>query len=159
MYCHKIMAKVANRCVRVFSVFLDVSRGSHLPFRVLQQPRYALTGSIRPSSLGSPSSWQSRALRRAARTKDAALHLFSKCIVRRARLRSRPRPGAQPHCSPIVCDRMTRTQLKRSAKGERHLRVVAKVGGRKRYTRHDACLLYTSPSPRDPKTSRMPSSA
>ena len=23
----------------------------------------------------------------------------------------------------------------------------------------DACLLYTSPSPRDPKTSRMPSSA
>ena len=85
--------------------FLDVSRGSHLPFRVLQQPRYALTGSIRPSSLGSPSSWQSRALRRAARTKDAALHLFSKCIVRRARLRPRPRPGAQPHCAPIVCDR------------------------------------------------------
>ena len=24
---------------------------------------------------------------------------------------------------------------------------------------HIACLLYTSPSPRDPKTSRMPSSA
>ena len=24
---------------------------------------------------------------------------------------------------------------------------------------HKACLLYTSPSPRDPKTSRMPSSA
>ena len=24
---------------------------------------------------------------------------------------------------------------------------------------HDVCLLYTSPSPRDPKTSRMPSSA
>ena len=24
---------------------------------------------------------------------------------------------------------------------------------------YDACLLYTSPSPRDPKTSRMPSSA
>ena len=24
---------------------------------------------------------------------------------------------------------------------------------------HYACLLYTSPSPRDPKTSRMPSSA
>ena len=33
---------------------------------------------------------------------------------------------------------MTRAQLKRSAKGERKLRVVAKVGGRKRYTRHDA---------------------
>ena len=33
---------------------------------------------------------------------------------------------------------MTRVQLKRSAKGERRLRVVAKVGGRKRYTRHDA---------------------
>ena len=26
-------------------------------------------------------------------------------------------------------------------------------------TRHNDCLLYTSPSPRDPKTSRMPSSA
>ena len=26
-------------------------------------------------------------------------------------------------------------------------------------TMEDACLLYTSPSPRDPKTSRMPSSA
>ena len=26
-------------------------------------------------------------------------------------------------------------------------------------TRHYGCLLYTSPSPRDPKTSRMPSSA
>ena len=25
--------------------------------------------------------------------------------------------------------------------------------------KYDACLLYTSPSPRDPKTSRMPSSA
>ena len=24
---------------------------------------------------------------------------------------------------------------------------------------HPSCLLYTSPSPRDPKTSRMPSSA
>ena len=24
---------------------------------------------------------------------------------------------------------------------------------------HTSCLLYTSPSPRDPKTSRMPSSA
>ena len=24
---------------------------------------------------------------------------------------------------------------------------------------HNTCLLYTSPSPRDPKTSRMPSSA
>ena len=33
---------------------------------------------------------------------------------------------------------MTRVQLKRSAKGERRLRVVAKVGGRKRYTKHDA---------------------
>ncbi len=29
-----------------------------------------------------------------------------------------------------------------------------------KYTRHYmGCLLYTSPSPRDPKTSRMPSSA
>ena len=27
------------------------------------------------------------------------------------------------------------------------------------YTSYEACLLYTSPSPRDPKTSRMPSSA
>ena len=26
-------------------------------------------------------------------------------------------------------------------------------------TLYDVCLLYTSPSPRDPKTSRMPSSA
>ena len=36
---------------------------------------------------------------------------------------------------------MTRIQLKRSAKGERRLRVVAKAGGgRKRYTRHDAAV-------------------
>ena len=28
-----------------------------------------------------------------------------------------------------------------------------------RALKHGACLLYTSPSPRDPKTSRMPSSA
>ena len=36
---------------------------------------------------------------------------------------------------------MTRVQLKRSAKGERRLRVVAKAGGgRKRYTRHDAAV-------------------
>ena len=28
-----------------------------------------------------------------------------------------------------------------------------------RYKRSKGCLLYTSPSPRDPKTSRMPSSA
>ena len=76
--------------------FFYVSRGSHLSFGVLQQPRYALTGSIRPSSLGSPSSWQSRALRRAARTKDAALHLFSKCIVHRALLIPRPRPHLLP---------------------------------------------------------------
>ena len=27
------------------------------------------------------------------------------------------------------------------------------------YIRHYTCLLYTSPSPRDPKTARMPSSA
>ena len=31
---------------------------------------------------------------------------------------------------------------------------LKKPGGKK-----EACLLYTSPSPRDPKTSRMPSSA
>ena len=30
---------------------------------------------------------------------------------------------------------------------------------RKGDTKYTACLLYTSPSPRDPKTSRMPSSA
>ena len=29
----------------------------------------------------------------------------------------------------------------------------------KSHERPDDCLLYTSPSPRDPKTSRMPSSA
>ena len=29
----------------------------------------------------------------------------------------------------------------------------------KRYELYTTCLLYTSPSPRDPKTSRMPSSA
>ena len=31
--------------------------------------------------------------------------------------------------------------------------------GRNYYSRHDYCLLYTSPSPRDLSTSRMPSSA
>ena len=29
----------------------------------------------------------------------------------------------------------------------------------KEYPKYGTCLLYTSPSPRDPKTSRMPSSA
>ena len=33
--------------------------------------------------------------------------------------------------------------------------VLTAIGGGQNY----ACLLYTSPSPRDPKTSRMPSSA
>ena len=33
--------------------------------------------------------------------------------------------------------------------------IIKMVEGRKTYI----CLLYTSPSPRDPKTSRMPSSA
>ena len=32
-------------------------------------------------------------------------------------------------------------------------------GGTARLEQAKACLLYTSPSPRDPKTSRMPSSA
>ncbi len=33
-----------------------------------------------------------------------------------------------------------------------------RIGSRRLIFRH-VCLLYTSPSPRDPKTSRMPSSA
>ena len=38
------------------------------------------------------------------------------------------------------------------------LRLVAKVNGEKIYN-VEPCLLYTSPSPRDLSTSRMPSSA
>ena len=42
-------------------------------------------------------------------------------------------------------------------------RLTAHYGGAKLYLKRDelnhTCLLYTSPSPRDPKTSRMPSSA
>ena len=34
-----------------------------------------------------------------------------------------------------------------------------KTGSPRKATRYQSCLLYTSPSPRDPKTSRMPSSA
>ena len=30
---------------------------------------------------------------------------------------------------------------------------------KQKFVLHQSCLLYTSPSPRDPKTSRMPSSA
>ena len=37
--------------------------------------------------------------------------------------------------------------------------VINRLLGRKNFARVGACLLYTSPSPRDPKTSRMPSSA
>ena len=36
---------------------------------------------------------------------------------------------------------------------------VALRGARDGWLDYEACLLYTSPSPRDPKTSRMPSSA
>ena len=35
----------------------------------------------------------------------------------------------------------------------------AKKNGKKRVAGHEACLLYTSPSPRDAESSRMPSSA
>ena len=35
----------------------------------------------------------------------------------------------------------------------------ARTGDKGRIHRVGGCLLYTSPSPRDPKTSRMPSSA
>ena len=37
--------------------------------------------------------------------------------------------------------------------------IVADTPGHEQYTRNMACLLYTSPSPRDLSTSRMPSSA
>ena len=37
--------------------------------------------------------------------------------------------------------------------------ITAETGGSERLRIGAACLLYTSPSPRDPKTSRMPSSA
>ena len=36
---------------------------------------------------------------------------------------------------------------------------VGYCGGNSPITTYKDCLLYTSPSPRDPKTSRMPSSA
>ena len=37
--------------------------------------------------------------------------------------------------------------------------VAFKKGNSQELNRYLGCLLYTSPSPRDPKTSRMPSSA
>ena len=39
------------------------------------------------------------------------------------------------------------------------LMVVKKDGSRQSFDRNKVCLLYTSPSPRDLSTSRMPSSA
>ena len=49
-----------------------------------------------------------------------------------------------------------RLPTSRSASAEKIRQVARELGYRRDYV---ACLLYTSPSPRDPKTSRMPSSA
>ena len=45
---------------------------------------------------------------------------------------------------------------------ERDIRTVVHMGDivdRRKFINYKTCLLYTSPSPRDPKISRMPSSA
>ena len=40
-----------------------------------------------------------------------------------------------------------------------HRKLFERAKKLKSKTKHKICLLYTSPSPRDPKSSRMPSSA
>ena len=43
--------------------------------------------------------------------------------------------------------------------GKQFQTLLGATGTGKTFTIANVCLLYTSPSPRDPKTSRMPSSA
>ena len=54
-------------------------------------------------------------------------------------------------------------EITRSTPEKSLLRPLPKKGGRNSHghitTRHKGCLLYTSPSPRDKRQSRMPSSA
>ena len=46
------------------------------------------------------------------------------------------------------------------SRGKEVKKLRAKMGmNRREFSDYYGCLLYTSPSPRDPKTSRMPSSA
>ena len=58
--------------------------------------------------------------------------------------------GSQRHIRKAI------EHAKRLSGDKRHVTLVHK-GNIMKYT--EGCLLYTSPSPRDPKTSRMPSSA
>ena len=96
---------MANRCVRVFSVFLDVSRGSHLPFRELQQPRYVparFYSTIKPrvtKLLAEPRSATRCAHEGRSPSFVQQVHRASRTLATSASAR------CPAHCSPIVCGR------------------------------------------------------
>ena len=60
--------------------------------------------------------------------------------------------GITPHSICDVLDKLSKVKLPEEVK--KYILNCTKNFGRAKF-----CLLYTSPSPRDPKTSRMPSSA
>jgi len=83
-------------------------------------------------------------------------------------LRWRLRPSATRDCEVdplnILCNRgpeilLTNPGLRRSARGLTDRGIRNQEAQPVRQVRRIACLLYTSPSPRDLSTSRMPSSA
>ena len=66
----------------------------------------------------------------------------------------------------VVSDKPNKTITVLVERKYQHPVLKKVIKARKKYSVHDeenkyknGCLLYTSPSPRDPKTSRMPSSA
>ena len=72
------------------------------------------------------------------------------------------RPSVLTACPP--CTGFTRATASNHLRDDRRNGLVGRVGEYAALLRPDIvivenCLLYTSPSPRDPKTSRMPSSA
>ena len=70
-------------------------------------------------------------------------------------------------CSTRYCGAECQKQHWEQGGHDKLCKKIKKAGGAEQYNANQkyteavtvACLLYTSPSPRDPKTSRMPSSA
>ena len=66
--------------------------------------------------------------------------------------------GAQLDAAPeVMCDAVNLTHLLTSVRAAGS--AILKVKEQSVSARYKACLLYTSPSPRDKRQSRMPSSA